>query len=56
MHKEMSIMRMRDCGFIAREMCNDIKVGIVTEEQGKEALFNLLLTACGAKEKECKKK
>lgn len=49
MHKEMGIIH--NPGFIAREICNDIKSGIVTKEQGKEALFNLLLMACGAKQK-----
>lgn len=54
MHKEM--FGMLNCRFVAKEICNDIRTGIVTEEQGKEALFNLLLTACGAKEKESKRK
>ena len=43
--------KIRDCRFVAREICNDIKCNRVTEDQGKEALFKLLLSACGAKEK-----
>lgn len=54
MHKEM--FGMLNCRFVAKEICHDIRVGIVTEEQGKEALFRLLLSACGAKEKESKRK
>lgn len=54
MHGQMHTVH--DCRFVAREICNDIKHGIVTEKQGKEALFRLLLLACGAREKECKRK
>jgi hypothetical protein len=54
MHKEM--FGMLNFGFVAKEICHDIKAGIVTEEQGTEALFKLLLTFCGAKEKESKRK
>lgn len=54
MHKEMHMIR--DCRFVAREIINSIKCGQVIEEQGKEALFRLLLSACGAKEKEVKGK
>jgi hypothetical protein len=53
MNQEMHMIR--DCRFVAREICNDIKHGVCTEEQGKEALFRLLLTACGAKVKEPRK-
>lgn len=53
MHKEIGIIH--NPGFVAKEICNDIKSGIVTEEQGKEALFNLLLMACGARVKEKRK-
>lgn len=38
-------------GFVAKEIINSMKTGMVTEEQGKEALFKLLLSACGAREK-----
>ena len=47
--------RIHDCRFVARAICEDIEHGIVTKEKGKEALFRLLLTACGAKEKEQRK-
>ena len=43
--------KIRNCRFVAREICDDIKRNRVTEDQGKEALFMLLLTACGAKAK-----
>lgn len=46
---------IHDCRFVARAICEDIKLGRVTKEQGKEALFRLLLSACGAKEKEQRK-
>lgn len=52
MHGTMS--KIHDCRFVAREIINSIKYRQVTEEQGKEALFRLLLMACGAKEKERK--
>ena len=39
-------------GFVAKEIINSMKTGMVTEEQGKEALFRLLLAACNAKVKE----
>ena len=38
-------------GFVAKEIIHSMKTGMVTEEQGKEALFKLLLLACGVKEK-----
>ena len=41
-----------DLRFVAKEIINDIKTGHVTEEQGKEALFKLLLMGCNAKVKE----
>ena len=50
MFGKMSVIR--NPGFVAKEICNDIQSGVVTEEQDKEALFNLLLMACGAKRKE----
>ena len=53
MFRKMSVIR--NPGFVAKEICNDIKSGIVTKEQGKEALFNLLLMACGARVKEKRK-
>lgn len=43
---------INDLRFVAKEIINDIKTGYVTEEQGKEALFHLLLDGCGAKIKE----
>lgn len=46
---EMHIIR--DAGHCAKEICNSMRTGQVTDEQGKEALFRLLLAACGAKEK-----
>ena len=52
MHEYFSTMHKLDCRFVARAICEDIKLGRVTKEQGKEALFRLLLSACGAKEKE----
>lgn len=50
MNQEMHMIR--DCRFVAREICNDIKHGVCTEEQGKEALLRLLLLFCGATVKE----
>lgn len=49
MHDEMHTIL--NCRFVARAICDDINRNRVTEDQGKEALFRLLLTACGAKEK-----
>lgn len=42
---------IHDCRFVAREICDDIKRNRVAEDQGKKALFMLLLAACGAKAK-----
>lgn len=53
MHKKMGIIH--NPGFVAKEICNDIKSSIVTEGQGREALFNLLLMTCGARVKEKRK-
>ena len=51
MHQELRRFEFKNLRHCAKEICNSMRTGQVTDEQGKEALFRLLLAACGAKQK-----
>ena len=50
MHQEIRFIT--NPGLWAKEIINSMRTGMIADEQGKEALFRLLLLSCGAKAKE----